>query len=72
MPAEATASTTWAIIGRPATGCSTFDFEDFIRVLSPAARMTARQVRSMICSANPRHEAALSPHTAKFPKSESI
>ena len=47
MPAFETASTTCAIIGRLATGCRTFDFEDFMRVLSPAARMTARQVRSM-------------------------
>ena len=45
MPAFASASTTCAIIGRPATGCSTLDCADFIRVLSPAARMTARQLR---------------------------
>ncbi len=45
MPAATSASMTWAIIGLPATGCRTLERDDFILVLSPAARTMARQER---------------------------
>src|SRR5690349_7983314 len=41
MPAAASASRTYSIIGRPSTGISTLGSSDFIRVPSPAANTTA-------------------------------
>ena len=42
-PAASAAFTTWATIGRPAIWCNTFGSALFMRVPSPAARMTDRQ-----------------------------
>ena len=47
-PAETAARTTWATIGRPATGCSTLGSALFMRVPSPAARITDKQVRAFM------------------------
>src|SRR5690606_15686747 len=50
-PEASAAAITWAAMGSPPTGCSTFGSELFIRVPSPAARMMARQLRFLFMGA---------------------
>src|SRR5271169_1764522 len=47
-PAAATAASTCASSERPATSCSTFGFDERMRVPSPAASTIAKQLRAVI------------------------